>query len=87
MNLEETMDPIEPRGSLRVIFIVLVMLAVIDFCILIWVVPWADEAYRSLSGSMGYVITFLTVFVNLLIGLALVAYYFKSQSYPSDRWQ
>jgi len=87
MDSETTTDQSEPRGSLRVILIVLVILAAIDFCIFVWVVPWADKTYQSLFGSLGYVIVFLTIFVDFLIGLALVAYYFNSQSYPSDRWQ
>jgi len=70
----------------------MVILAV-DILIITWIVPWVDRNYNeaygssSLQGSPGYVITFLTVFANLLILIGLLAYYHNQQSYPSDRWQ
>lgn len=87
MDSEATTGHNELRGSLRVILAVLAILAAINSCIFIWVVPRADEAHQSIFGSLGYVIAFLTLFVDFLFCLGLAAYYFKNQSYPSDRWQ
>lgn len=77
----------ERRGRRWPTAIILAATVVADALIFTMVVPWAEGISKDRFMSLGYVVTFLTVFVNLLIVLGLVAYMFHGDSYPSDRWK
>lgn len=88
---DRTLDAIveirNTRRRGRTIVAVAAAVVAFDLMVLKWLVPWADERYVSNHGTLGYVFTFLTVVVTLIVFLGLVAYYFQRESYASDRWQ
>ena len=88
---DRTLDVIDEirntRRRIRTIVAVAAAVVAFDLMVLKWLVPWADERYVSNYGTLGYVFTFLTVAVTMIVFLGLVAYYFQRESYASDRWQ
>lgn len=88
---DRTLDAIveirNTRRRGRTIVAVAAAVVAFDLTVLKWLVPWADKRYVSNYGTLGYVFTFLTVVVTMIVFLGLVAYYFQHESYASDRWQ
>ena len=66
-----------------------VIVAAIDMLLSFRVIPWVDgqDWAATRFGSVGYVVFFVMVFFTFIAFLALVAYYFSRQSYPSDEWR
>lgn len=75
------------KKRISVAFIVLALTAIVDLLVITKVVPWAEEISDNPFMSLGYVVTFLTVFVNFLIAIGILAYVLHGDSYPSDRWK
>jgi type II secretory pathway component PulF len=77
----------ERRSRLLTATVIMAVIVVVDILILTSVVPWAEEISENPYMSLGYVVTFLTVFANFLVVLGIVAYIFHGDSYPSDHWK
>jgi len=78
---------VERRRRYRTVAYVMAVTVAIDVLVLSLVVPWAEEKFYNPIMSVGYIITFLVVFSNLVTVFTLVAYLFHGDSYPSDRWR
>lgn len=77
----------EMRRTVATVVIVLAVMAVLDFVSYIWLVPWADEMTKNPTMSLGFMLTILVVFCNFVVSIALVAFVFSEQSYPSETWE
>ncbi|MGD9962963.1 MAG: hypothetical protein AB7S97_03595 [Thermoplasmata archaeon] len=74
------------RTATTVVFVLAVM-AVLDYVSYMWLVPWADEMTKNPTMSLGFMLTILVVFCNFVVSIALVAFVFSEQSYPSEKWE
>lgn len=75
------------RRTVAVVGVVAALVIVLDYVSFAWFVPWADEMTDNPLMSLGYIVVFFVIFCNLLLFIALLAYLFHGESYPSDRWQ
>lgn len=85
-NRRRPPSPGRPRRIVIATFLG-VLLLFADLAVLRWAVPWADEHYKTIYGSGGYVIVYFVVFLTVMTLLVLVTYVLEHESYPSDRWQ